>query len=221
MPKPPSPEAYLLVEGKNDRHVIQHLCQEHGLPTFSIRTPDEGGGEGGINELLEGIPLRLKDPALQTLGIVVDADSDLKARWQAVRNRLVSSGYHSIPALPVANGWISSEPDLPRVGVWLMPDNHLPGMLEDFVAMLIPHGDPLHSKAENVLAEIERAGLHRYPDIHQPKALIHTWLAWQEIPGQPMGLAITARALRHDMPLALDFIAWLRRLFGFTSTLVV
>ncbi len=95
-----------------------------------------------------------------------------------------------------------------------MPDNTLPGMLENFVAHLIPDEDPLVEKAEGCLREIEHDGLHRYKATHHSKAFIHTWLAWQETPGMPMGQAITIRALKHNQPLAKAFVSWLNRLFG-------
>jgi hypothetical protein len=197
MPKKPKPRQ-LLVEGKNDRHVIWALCNQYQLPeTFSVEVPEEDGTEG-IEALLAGLPARLDEPKLQTLGIVVDADQDLAARWQAVRDRLIASGYQHVPKVPPAEGWIDAPPDRPRVGVWLMPDNQLPGMLEDFVARLMPRDDALRPKAEAILQEIELAGLNRYTSVHRPKALIHTWLAWQETPGMPMGQAITARVLRYD-----------------------
>ncbi len=94
-----------------------------------------------------------------------------------------------------------------------MPDNQLPGMLETFVAHLIPADDPLAAEAEGCLQGIEREGLNHYQMIHHPKAFIHTWLAWQANPGQPMGLAITAQVLHHNETLAMAFVNWLRRLF--------
>jgi hypothetical protein len=212
MPKKPKP-SQLLVEGKNDRHVIWALCNQYQLPeTFSVEVPEDDGTEG-IEALLAGLPARLDEPKLQTLGIVVDADRDLAARWQAVRDRLISGGYQNIPKVPPANGWVDAPLDRPRVGVWLMPDNQLPGMLEDFVARLMPSDDALRPKAEAILQEIELAGLNRYTSIHRPKALIHTWLAWQETPGIPMGQAITARVLSHESAIALIFVEWLTRLF--------
>ncbi len=205
------PNAYLLVEGKNDQHVIWALCQQHQLPeTFSVETPRS---REGIEALLEVLPVRLNARGLEALGVVVDADQDILARWQALRSRLTSRGYIDVPATPPASGWVSSQPELSRVGVWLMPDNQLPGMLEDFVRHLIPPDDALRPKAEAILQEIEQANLNRYKPVHHPKALIHTWLAWQEMPGMPMGQAITAQALRHDSPTALSFVAWLKRLF--------
>ena len=218
MPKKPKPRQ-LLVEGKNDRHVIWALCNQYQLPeTFSLVVPEEDGTEG-IEALLAGLPARLDEPKLETLGIVVDADQDLAARWQALRDRLIASGYPNIPKVPPAQGWIDAPPDRPRVGVWLMPDNQLPGMLEDFVARLMLPDDALRPKAEAILQEIERDCLNCYTLVHRPKALIHTWLAWQETPGMPMGQAITARVLRHDSPVALSFVEWLRCLFELPKTL--
>ncbi len=212
MPKKPKPHQ-LLVEGKNDRHVIWALCNQYQLPeTFSVEVAEEKGTEG-IEALLAGLPARIDEPKLQTLGIVVDADQDLRARWQAVRNRLMESGYQTIPTVPPPDGWVYTQPDKPKIGVWLMPDNQLPGMLENFVAYLIPSDDSLRAKAETILQEIEQLKLNRYTPIHHPKALIHTWLSWQETPGMPMGQAITAQVLSCNAEIANKFVEWLKRLF--------
>jgi len=204
----------LLVEGKN-RHVIWALCQQYQLPeTFSLEVPQEEGTEG-VEALLNGLPEKLKAENLRRLGIVVDADRNLSGRWQSVKHKLSSIGYRDIPQSPPPEGWVCapSDPYLPRVGVWLMPNNQLPGMLEDFVAYVIPPGGTLHPKAEAILQELEQAGLNRYTLIHHPKALIHTWLAWQKTPAMPMGQAITAQVLSCDCPIALIFIEWLKHLF--------
>ena len=201
--------AHLLVEGKNDQHVIWALCKMHQVrETFDVLTPKEGG----IEALLEDIPIRLKEPDLQSLGIVIDADEDIQARWASVRNRLREAQY-SVPDKPAKRGFITSPPGRPRVGVWVMPDNQISGILEDFVAHLIPTTDSLRPVAEDTLQTIEQGGLHRYRPSYRPKAFIHTWLAWQETPGMPMGLAITARALQHNPPLANRFVTWLKKLF--------
>jgi hypothetical protein len=52
------------------------------------------------------------------------------------------------------------------------------------------------------------------------KAHVHTWLAWQEEPGTPMGLAITKKYLKnvHSEP-CLRFISWIRRLYGLDAPL--
>ena len=219
---------FVLVEGKNDKHVIQNLCRHHGLP-IAVYEPDEGTKPrlataeseepaSGIIRLLFRVTARLKEPGVEPIGVVVDADLNLLSRWQQLRDRLLANGYRDIPEHPESAGWVSAELNLRRIGVWLMPDNQRLGILEDFVASLISETDPLRSKAAAILGEIEQEQINRYPIEHKAKAFVHTWLAWQEIPGQPMGLAITVRALRHDSPTALAFVAWLRRLFDPTSS---
>ncbi|WP_317619171.1 DUF3226 domain-containing protein [Laspinema olomoucense] len=110
-------------------------------------------------------------------------------------------------------GWVYQprDPFLKRVGVWVMPNNQLPGMLKDFAAMFIPEDDNLRPKAEDILREVEEGRLNRYGKIHRAKALIHTWLAWQETPGMPMAQAITARVLQKESAIAQVFAAWLQR----------
>lgn len=131
-----SPGAYLLVEGKDDRHVLWALFKQHGVSqSFSVETPGTDEADG-LEALLQGLPLRLKAENLGTLGVVLDADEDLTARWQAVSARLRAAGVRDIPDAPGPEGWIS--PGSPRLGVWLMPDNRLPGILEDFAVGLVP-----------------------------------------------------------------------------------
>lgn len=90
----------LLVEGKNDRHVIWSLCNQYQLPEeFSVEVPEVEETEG-IEVLLNGLPLKLKEKNLRILGIVVDADRDLAARWQGLRDKLKASGYVNIPHIP-------------------------------------------------------------------------------------------------------------------------
>ncbi len=54
---------------------------------------------------------------------------------------------------------------------------------------------------------------NRCRDTHLPVAEIHTWLAWQEEPGSPLGQAITKRYLDADAPRAQQLMDWVRRLF--------
>ena len=180
--------AQLLVEGNNDKHVVWALCAQYQVPkTFSVETPGENNG--GVDALLKSIPVRLKSSGFRALGIILDADQDLTSRWDDVCHRLRQAGYSNLPSNPASNGSIIEVDQMPRIGIWLMPNNHLPGMLENFVSQLIPNDDPLAAKAECVLHEIESECLNKYAPIHHQKAFIHTWLAWQKTPGQPMGQA--------------------------------
>ncbi|ACK70294.1 hypothetical protein PCC7424_1862 [Gloeothece citriformis PCC 7424] len=209
----PKPQQ-LLVEGKNDQHVIWALCKKYKLPeTFSVELPNEDGTEG-VEALLSSLTARLKDIELKTLGIVVDADQNLQARWQSISDKLKIVGYQNIPHLPCPEGWIDTQSELPKIGVWIMPNNQLPGILEDFVTYLIPTDDQLHPKAIEIIDHLEQLTIHRYGTVQRPKALIHTWLAWQEKPGIPMGQAITAQVLTYHSSITETFITWLNQLFN-------
>jgi hypothetical protein len=220
----------LLVEGQDDQHIVWHLCEQHQPPeTFDVVRPgtevESGGIEILIDELLNDLPVRLRQGSLQTLGIMVDADSDPQRQWERLK-RVVPAPIGAImPTFPIVGGWIGEEVEFfstpIRVGIWLMPDGNSVGMLEDFAASLIREDDALINKARAVLNEVEQiveAESQRYTVNHRPKALIHTWLAWQRNPGRPMGTAIKAGYLRHDAPTALAFVTWLRRLFDPTTS---
>ncbi len=101
---------------------------------------------------------------------------------------------------------------LPRVGVWVMPDNQTEGILEDFLRFLVPENSALFGHVESSVAEIPEGEVRfRPPDT--PKAIIHTWLAWQREPGKPLGAAITARYLDPNVAKVDLLVAWLNRLF--------
>lgn len=223
--KQPLPQQ-LLVEGSDDQHVVWQLCAQHALPeSFEIVTPGKAEESGGIDKVLVDIPVRLQQEVILTLGIMVDADIEPSARWLSIRSRLPEPIQKTTPISPIADGWVSEPVELRgnpiRVGIWLMPNDMTQGgALEDFALQLIPASDQLLTKAQTTLDEVESLAdveVQRYTSAHRSKALIHTWLAWQQTPGLPMGTAMRAGYLRHDAPLALAFVAWLQRLFNPTG----
>ena len=195
----------LLVEGPDDQHLIGHLLLEHDVSLKS----DEILSCGGVERLLdEHLPVEIKG-SYTSLGIVVDADLDVRSRWQSIRDRLAQLGY-DMPGAPQPNGLIVTT-RRPAVGVWVMPDNVLPGILEDFVKQLVPPDDNLWPLVESSVAAIP-APSRRFPPAAVRKAEIHTYLAWQEQPGTKMGSAITNRYLQANTQLALTFVEWIKRL---------
>lgn len=199
-------EFRLLVEGRDDFNLVTHLLQEHGI---TLDLNKEMLNCGGIDTLLnESLPAHLKG-SYDALGIVIDADLDIRARWEAIRNRLRNHGYNP-PDMPPPDGVIIDNRSR-RVGVWLMPDNSLPGMLEDFVKELIDPADKLWSLAIDAVAEIPETE-RRFTPSAVRKAEVHTFLAWQADPGTPLGLAVTKKYFRTDGALARRFVAWFRAL---------
>lgn len=238
MSKPPS--TLLLVEGRDDEHVVKSICgrmqighideirSEHNLPSTDKKPPS------GKEALLKALPkyLESRGEELTALGVLLDADDDRDASWRFITHTLHQLGYADLPAQPDPAGTVIQPPDrtiqppqpnagaslpgtanplpLPRIGIWIMPDNQLNGTLEDFLKFLVPEGDPLLPYAEQTLDKLPHT---RFTSPRRPKALIHTWLAWQNEPGKPYGQAISAKYLNTDLPMAKTFANWLRRTF--------
>ncbi|MGR8932936.1 MAG: DUF3226 domain-containing protein [Gammaproteobacteria bacterium] len=202
----------LLVEGNDDFHVFCKLFEHFQLPADAFGIKEKVGYERIRDTLAEEVMASDR----QALGIVVDADADLHTRWQSLRDRLVALGYAAAPMQPHASGTIINpvaDSELPTVGLWLMPNNQLPGILENFIALLIPNHESniLWQHATQSVADIP--GQKAFPDVRLPKAQLHTWLAWQEEPGKPIGQAIAARYLDAQTEAAERFVAWIKRLF--------
>ncbi|MDR2813101.1 MAG: hypothetical protein LBB79_00370 [Prevotellaceae bacterium] len=197
----------LLVEGNDDRHVMLALRDRHNLPKdFDVIDC------GGIDNLEKRIPVTFKVSGIEAVGIIIDADENLQLRWSALRSRLSAAGFDMPDSLPKAG--LIVENDLYRAGLWIMPDNNASGMLEDFVSLLIPKNDALLPVVQSTLSSIEAQKLNKYALAHKSKAAIHTWLAWQETPGTPIGLSITKKYLTATDAACQAFVEWIKKLFG-------
>ena len=153
----------------------------------------------------------LKVPNRRALGIVVDANDDIEARWAAVTDRLGRAGIEvgdRDPSGTVIRG-TSPEPD---VGVWIMPDNQFPGELEDFIETMIPRDDSVWPLSRAYIDGIP-AESRLFSSRKELRAKVHAWLATRKRP-RPMGLAIGAGDLDVGGTVCVELTAWLRRVFG-------
>ena len=206
----------LLVEGPEDRALVHQLCNAHHLDNrahFEVVVPDPAGVEG----LLADLRLRART-GLTALGVIVDADTDPAARWAGVTAALASAGYTDLPpTLPTGGLLLPAVSARSRIGVWMMPDNRSSGAVEDFARSLVSEEDPLLPLAQRAVADLPLM-LRRFAPSKRAKAELHTWLAWQEEPGTPLGLAVTRRYLARDAALARAFMRWMRSLFEVSDT---
>lgn len=213
-------ENYLLVEGDEDKHVFTQLLGQYQIfEKFKIKHENfEIKGHNGIEYLLNLRTLRnyfVVDES-RRFGIVLDADTDLAARWKQIKAICETIGYHDVPKSPSPDGTLLSEEGLPLVGIWLMPDNRASGMMEDFIGWLVPRDDLLWPMAGDIVQKvIERE--RRFRESYISKACIHTWLAWQKDPGTSLGMSINKHYIDVNAPHALQFIAWVRKLFDLES----
>lgn len=97
-----------------------------------------------------------------------------------------------------------------------MPDCRHSGALEDFLQDLIKEDDLLLPHAEESVSKAKQLGA-RYSDVNTGKAVLHTWLAWQEEPGRPYGVAIKARYFGTESVAAHESVAWFECVFGITA----
>lgn len=197
----------LLVEGVDDKHVVLHLRHRN-----KIESEFEICDEGSVEQLLDAIEEETLSPK-KTVGIMVDANDDLDARWQAIQDRLRKNNI-TPPAKPNRSGTIIEGVPRrhPRIGIWLMPDNKSPGELKDFIIKMIPCGDSVWPRSKayiNGIPEEER----KFTKGKILRAKVHAWLATRREP-RKMGLAITAKDLDIDGATCEDFLGWLRKLFG-------
>lgn len=202
LPKP----RVLLVEGQDDEHVVRHLLRRReSTLDFDIENRE------GIDPLLDSIGAELRAPGRQALGILVDADTDLPSRWNAVRTRLSAESIE-LPGRPAVGGTTVTAASKPRVGVWLMPDNTSSGELEDFVVQMVPAGDPVWPMAQRYIDAIPEHN-RKFSQQKTQRARLHAWLAAREDPRR-MGSAIGAHDLEVGGVLCHTFIAWLQVLFA-------
>jgi hypothetical protein len=205
----------LLVEGETDKRVIPYLMEANG-----VAWPDPPASPvfiepyGSVDEILkpEVIELEIGASGLEALRVVVDANGDAAARWDGVKT-WCGSEFADLPEEIPAEGLEVIHSGGPRFGVWIMPDNRLTGMLEDFLVRLIPDDSrPLYELARNCVAEAQRSGAP-FRDVHERKAEIYTWLAWQDPPDLRLHEAVKHTVLRPDRAESQTFVNWFRRLF--------
>ncbi len=205
----------LLVEGADDFYVISGLCEVGKLPENFVIF-DCGSDEDVLNTLST---LLLKADPPEIVGVVIDTDKpDVRSRWQSIRDKLQNYPY-VLTNEPERDGTIiEGVEDMPRLGFWLMPNNVDPGMLEDFCRQLAP--DEAIEFAEYCVTEAKERLFATFKAVHRSKAVVHTYLAWQDEPGNPLGLSIKAKVLKPEIEIAKTFTSWLQRLFDATNLTV-
>lgn len=203
-----SPSNVLLVEGRDDECVVNSLIDRFGhVIPFSVQRKD------GIRPLIDSIAAEILAPSRRSVGILVDANDDLSARWKAVKHQFMQAKVVGIPKAPSPKGTIIPNiPSGPKVGVWLMPDNNSKGELETFVRSMISSDDLLWPIIDEFVQNIPEE--HR--EFSKKKALrakLYVWLATREKPGL-MATAIRAKYLDIEGQLVQDFVNWLVNLFS-------
>lgn len=202
----------LFVEGEDDKHAIEHLLLKRRMRReaewFPALEP-----VGSVEELLATIEDAVMAGTGGIVGFVPDANGSPAGRWQDLTRELAKTGMAPPNTAPI-EGYIGfCDLYRTRVGVWVMPDNRLPGAIEEFLLALIDPADPLLNHAERAAVEALARGA-AFPESARKKAELRAWLAWQENPGFPYGRALGAGYFDSDRTVADPFVNWFNRLFG-------
>lgn len=201
-------ERIVLVEGNDDVHAIIHVLKKRGaFVQDAVKFVDSEGWD----KLISAIPVRLKSSVHRVIGIIADADNVLGQRWVDICAKLEGEGFGPFPAVPPSGGYVATAPDGRVVGIWLMPNNTDNGALEDFLLSLIAPGDPILDKATTTVCGLS-ALEKRFGSTGHRKAVAHTYLAWQESPGRPLGMAVNCNYFDANAAAAQGFEAWYRQL---------
>lgn len=200
----------LLAEGDNDCHVVAALCKHYKLPkSFDL---DSCGSDYKVFKKLGAL---LNTENKQAIGVVLDADNpNFASKWHKFQATLNKANIHCDDKPSLTGTIIPATDDHPRIGLWLMPDNRVDGMLEDFCLTMAESA--AIDFARDCVSTAHEKGHASFIDNHRSKAVVHTYLAWQNEPGRPLGQAITAKVLDPEHPLAEAFADWLKRLFADT-----
>jgi hypothetical protein len=215
-------ELLLLVEGINDCHaVFQLMSLIRGVaPVFGIHEC------GGDDKVLDNLASRIVSTRAKqrVLGLILDADIEGLPADQVIQSRLDQlvarvGTYYPLPPVFPEHGLIldplANRPEadrLPRLGVWLMPNNKAYGMFEDLLMDSLP--GQVAAYTGTVVKQSKADGIARFKDVHLSKAVIRTYLAWQDPPDmQYVGLAIRKGAFENVEAGCKRFIEWLEQLF--------
>ena len=203
----------LLVEGAEELRVIPQLMEANGVTWNRGEEPLNIINCDGVENLLKPkyISAQLKTPnGLTHLGIVIDADEEPDNRWKSLYNACLPNIPNLPQNLPAAGLIITLESGI-KFGVWMMPDNQSRGMLETFLAYLVPDNN-LWQYTQNKVIEAKQQGA-TYRDYHLDKANIHTYLAWQDPPGKQLHDAVKQKILNQSHPQSVNFLRWLQELY--------
>jgi hypothetical protein len=146
------------------------------------------------------------------LGVLIDADENPNGRWQSFRS-LCDRFSSLFPVDLPASGFIINLDNGVRLGFWMMPDCCSRGMMESFLHHLVPEdSSELWKYAKTALSEAKKNGAN-YRDIHLDKVWIHTWLAWEDPPGERLGVALMKKILKPNHADAKPFVDWFIKLY--------
>ncbi len=199
-------KSVLLLEGSDDCNIISKFCEDN-----AIRADFGFCNCGDDNQVLHKLNALLKksDPP-EVIGVILDADQNIDERYQEIKAKVAD--FYKLPKNMPKDGLVHLEKGLPKLGIWIMPNNQDNGALEEFYLELATDIDTAF--INNTIQEAEKKELTSFKSQHRKKAIMHTYFAWQDTPGMPLHAAINKIVLDNNAEIAHVFKGWLISLFN-------
>lgn len=211
----------IILEGRTDAIVVGHLCELHNLLPVGYTEKNRRKFAVlmyGDTKRKVAIETTIDLSGMERIGIVIDIDEKNRAdRWKSIKGILEGKTYTDLPNELPKEGYEITQEGLPKIGIWMMPDNESEGSLEHFYETMIDKDDALLSRAKLSVEGILNDDLQVFNPNEKQKAILYTWLAWQDKPPTSLGVAMEMKRVDINAPLALRFISWMRRTFEFSE----
>jgi hypothetical protein len=196
----------LLLEGNDDCHIVEKFCNNNEIEfNFCFHNCE------GYNKVLSKLNVLLREKNINTIGIILDADNDINKSYQDIKSK-AEKFYKKLPNNIPEKGLIHNEKELPKLGIWIMPNNKDNGALEEFYLELAADIDT--DFINDVIKQADDKNLTSFKKQHKNKAIMHTYFAWQDKPGTPLHTSINKIALDNNQDIAKAFKKWLTDLFN-------
>lgn len=199
-------KSVLLLEGNDDCNIIDKFYKDNKI-NINFGFCNCGSDFKVLNKLDS---LLRKDGAPEVIGVILDADTDTDKRFQNVKD--IVKDFYKLPNSMPKDGLVHKENGVPKLGIWIMPNNKDNGALEEFYLTLATDIDT--GFIDGVIQQAENKNLTSFKPQHRNKAIMHTYFAWQDSPNSPLHKSINKIALNNDAEVAQKFKSWLERLFS-------
>ncbi len=196
----------LLVEGNDDCNIIKKICEDNNIDENSFGFCNCKNDDKVLSKL--NSLLRLAEAEI--IGVILDADDNIKKRYAEIKYKV--KDFYTLPADFPKTGLVVEKERLPKLGIWIMPNNQDNGALEEFYLNLATGIDTKF--IDDTIKQAEKKNLTSFKPQHRKKATIHTYFAWQDKPGMPLYSAINNIALNNKADIAKKFKSWLTKLFS-------
>jgi hypothetical protein len=176
-PSPIGRPRLLIGEGQDEVFFFQAFLAHLGRNDVQV---EQFRGKTNLSPFIHWLKNRAGYPTLLTLAVTRDADVSVASAFQSISTALSNHGL----AVPPAPGQFAA--GAPRVGVFVVPDNAAPGMLEDLCLSAV-QTDPVMPCVNDYFQCVQNQA-NRLPN-PMAKARVHAWLSSHLEPDLRLGEA--------------------------------